>query len=69
MGYAVRSDRYRYVEWRKRDGTEVVAQELYDHRTDPNEDRNLAGDPTQRETIDRLAKTLAAGWKENAPTR
>ena len=44
MGYAIRTDRYRYVEWRKRDGTEVVARELYDHQTDPDEDRNVAGD-------------------------
>ena len=44
MGYAIRTDRYRYVEWRKRDGAEVVARELYDHQTDPDEDRNVAGD-------------------------
>ncbi len=30
MGYAIRTDRYRYVEWRKRTNGEVVARELYD---------------------------------------
>ena len=69
MGYAVKTDRYRYVEWRKRGGTEVVARELYDHQADPNEDRNVAADPANKDVIDRHAKLLAAGWKENAPPR
>ena len=37
--HAARSLNYRYI--RYRDGTE----ELYDHRSDPNEHNNLAGDP------------------------
>jgi arylsulfatase A-like enzyme len=44
-GYAVRTERYRYVEWRKKARTgrgEVVARELYDHRTDPHESVNVA---------------------------
>ena len=69
MGYAVKTDRYRYVEWRKRDGTEVVARELYDHRTDPNEDRNVAADPANKDVVERHAKLLAGGWKENAPPK
>jgi arylsulfatase A-like enzyme len=69
MGYAVRSDRYRYVEWRKRGTTEVVARELYDHQTDPNEDTNIAAKPDQAEVIARHAKLLAAGWKENMPPK
>jgi iduronate 2-sulfatase len=69
MGYAVRTDRYRYVEWRKREGGEVVARELYDHRADPNEDSNVAGDAANKEVVEKLAKQLAAGWKENAPPR
>lgn len=69
MGYAVKTDRYRYVEWRKRDGTEVVARELYDHQTDPNEDKNVAGGASNKEVVERHAKLLAAGWKENAPPK
>jgi hypothetical protein len=69
MGYAIRTDRYRYVEWRKRDGSEVVARELYDHKRDPNEDTNVAGKDENRKVIDKLAKQLSAGWKENAPPR
>ena len=67
MGYAVRTDRHRYVEWRKRDGTEVVARELYDHQSDPNEDTNVADEPANRARVEALSKQLAAGWKANAP--
>ncbi len=69
MGYAIRTDRYRYVEWRKRDGTEVVARELYDHRTDPDEDVNVAGDAANEEVVEKLAERLAAGWKQNTPPK
>ncbi|MBA4190396.1 MAG: iduronate sulfatase [Planctomycetaceae bacterium] len=69
MGYAVRTERYRYVEWRKRDGTGVVARELYDHQTDPNEDRNVAGDAANKTVLDQLTKQLAAGWKQNTPPK
>ncbi len=67
MGYAVRTDRYRYVEWRKRTGTGVVARELYDHTSDPGEDRNVAGDAANKAVIGQLAGQLAAGWQANAP--
>jgi len=69
MGYAVRTDRYRYVEWRKKDTTEVVARELYDHKTDPDENVNVAGDTANKAVIDEHAKRLAAGWKANAPPK
>ena len=42
MGYAMRTDRYRYVEWQNRKTREIVATELYDHRDDPQENSNIA---------------------------
>jgi len=43
MGYSMRTDRYRYVEWRAV-GSNVPAEiELYDHVYDPREDVNIAG--------------------------
>lgn len=46
-GYALRTERHRYVEWRdKRRGT-VLARELYDHATDPAELNNLATKETE----------------------
>ena len=69
MGYAVKSDQYRYVEWRKKGTTEVVARELYDHKADPNEDRNVAADPANANVIDKLSMRLKAGWQANAPPK
>jgi len=69
MGYALRTDRYRYVEWRKRKGGDIVARELYDHKTDPHEDVNIAGDSTNRDIVADLEKQLKAGWKGSLPRR
>lgn len=67
MGYALRTSKYRYVEWRKKTDGDVVARELYDHDVDPNEDVNIAEVPAHRDTIERLARQLAAGWKASVP--
>lgn len=45
MGYSVRTDRFRYTEWRDWKTGETLARELYDHRLDPDETRNLVDDP------------------------
>jgi len=50
--HAIRDVRYRYI--RYADGSE----ELYDLQADPNEWKNVAADPTQQATKDRLAKWL-----------
>lgn len=42
MGYSMRTDRYRYTEWRSLDDGHVIARELYDHQEDPLETRNVA---------------------------
>ena len=44
MGRSVRTDRYRYTQWRTWPDGKVVAEELYDHAADPAESRNAAGD-------------------------
>lgn len=41
-GYSLRTERYRVTEWEEKEGTSV---ELYDHANDPDEMKNLAGDP------------------------
>ena len=58
MGYALRDDRFRYVEWRELATGAVAARELYDHRTDPRETVNCAADPVHREAMDKLAAQL-----------
>ncbi|MFN9721173.1 MAG: sulfatase, partial [Planctomycetota bacterium] len=43
LGRAIRTERYRLVEWRKPSEPESSAQyELYDYQTDPHETRNMA---------------------------
>lgn len=57
-GYSMRTDRWRFTEWRSiRDG-KVLAREVYDHDIDPNETVNLAGKPDYVATVNRLSEGL-----------
>ncbi len=61
--HGVRDERYRYI--RYEDG----AEELYDHDQDAHEWRNVAGDKSYRETIERLAAHLPevnAPWSDKS---
>ena len=69
MGYAVRTERHRYVEWRNGKTGKVQARELYDHKTDPHETKNLAKEPTEEENLKRLQQTLQSGWKAALPEK
>jgi arylsulfatase A-like enzyme len=69
MGYAIRTRRHRYVEWRTIKGEKtgsVVLQELYDFETDPYEKKNIA--PENPDLVKELAERLKAGWKAALPT-
>lgn len=61
MGRCIRTDRYRYVEWKTKDGKAVVARELYDLDSDPEENNNVAGEAEHRKLIQNLAEQLHAG--------
>ncbi len=58
MGYSLRGNRYRYIEWRdNRDrNAEPIFQELYDHLNDPHETINVA-QSKQKEVV-RLSHEL-----------
>jgi len=58
-GFAMRTDRYRYVEWYDRAG-QLADRELYDHQADPQENQNVAGKPENAALIERLAAELEA---------
>ena len=60
MGYGIRTERYRYVEWRSWATGELSARELYDQRADPGETLNLAERPELEATLGELARRLAA---------
>ena len=57
MGYSMRTDRWRYTEWVKKDKhDEVVARELYDHQSDPGETANVAA--ANADTVKQLSQQL-----------
>nr|KAG5709285.1 hypothetical protein BaRGS_018037 [Batillaria attramentaria] len=70
MGYTMKTADHRYTEWVAYDPTtftanmsHVYARELYDHRTDPNEDLNVVDQPAYKDVAARLAQELrAGGW-------
>ena len=66
MGYSMRTEHERYTEWRRFENGEVLARELYDHRIDPHERMNVAGDPDQEgrlsELKSRLQPHLPSSW-------
>jgi uncharacterized sulfatase len=57
VGRSVRTERYRYTEWK---GGATV-EELYDHEKDPKEMTNVAKDPAYARTLTELKARLAKG--------
>jgi len=66
MGYALRTDRYRYVEWRVGDYKKskdymhgkIAAVELYDYQKDPLETKNLAKEKEYTVIVKKLKAEL-----------
>lgn len=68
MGYSMVNDRYRIVQWVLRsDSSKVVAVELYDHQTDPQENQNIAQKPEHAALVKSLQEKLNAGWRAAIP--
>ncbi len=62
MGRSVRTERYRYTEW------DTNEAELYDHKNDPKEYRNLSNDPKHARTAADLKSLLHGGWRSALPS-
>ena len=62
MGRALRTDHHRFVAWWEKRSGEIVARELYDHETDPDETRNLATDPQHAALVARLERELMSAF-------
>ena len=61
MGYSVRTDRYRYVEWVRFEDGAVAGRELYDELTDADETENIAGLPEHAGRVNRMSELLRSG--------
>lgn len=66
MGYAMRTDRYRYVEWKERDSGQIRARELYDHAHDAQENANIVA-RTDPALLEELSDQLTKGWMHALP--
>ncbi|MFD2886997.1 sulfatase [Chitinophaga cymbidii] len=69
MGYAIRTDRYRYVEWRDFKTDAIKATELYDHQVDPDEVNNIANIATNAALTGKLKQQLHDGWQRARPVK
>jgi len=58
MGASVRTDRYRYTEWRDFATGKVMARELYDHKSDPAETKNVIDSPPDAAALVRARELL-----------
>jgi hypothetical protein len=64
MGYSMRTERHRFTRWVERsDHTKVLAVELYDHQTDPQENTNIANDPQHAALVTKLTAQWEQGWR------
>ena len=69
MGRTMRTERYRYTEWRERKSGEVKARELYDHQRDSQENVNVIHRPEYAEEIKKLEVTMKQGWRSAFPNK
>lgn len=67
LGRAVRTERYRLVEWKSFGGEDPAEYELYDYRDDPQETQNLADQ--RPELVARLSEMLASHPPALPPAR
>ena len=57
-GASLRTSRWRYSRWG--DKADGANEELYDHKTDPEEIYNLARDPAHQETLEQMRRQIDA---------
>ena len=67
MGYCIRTDRHRYVEWVKWKEKTLAARELYDLVEDPQENVNRIGVAGTEALVAQLAARLKRGWRGERP--
>lgn len=65
MGYTIQTNRYRYTEWVRESTGELMARDLFDHQTDPDENKSIANIPENEELMNKLSNLLkrGKGWR------
>jgi arylsulfatase A-like enzyme len=66
-GYSIRTEDYRFTQWRERGTDQVVFEEFYDNRKNHREDKNSANNPSFKAKVDEHRRRLRAGWKKALP--
>ena len=70
MGRSIRTNRYRFTRWtRTNDSKKLGGLELYDHKSDPQENVNIANTRENADLVKRLTVQLAAGWRAALPPK
>ncbi len=67
MGYAIRTERYRYVEWVHWETKEISGVELYDLQADLEENENLADRSEYQAVMEKMKAALKKGWRAALP--
>jgi len=63
MGYAIRTNEFRYVEWyewHEGKNGKLIAKELYDEIADPEENKNIESDPRHKSLIKEMSQLLSS---------
>jgi len=64
MGYSVRSEAYRYTEWRNIGDGAVIASELYRYNGIGIETENVVAQPRYRKELRKMRALLDSMWKK-----
>ena len=63
-GRSVRTEDFRYTEWRDLKTDALRYRELYDHRKNSREEHNLADEKSYVEPLEKLSGLLRRGWQD-----
>lgn len=69
MGYTMRTENFRYTEWKHVKTGKIPVRELYDHGKDPQENINVIDDPKYAEVVKKLEQMMKRGWKGALPPK
>ena len=74
MGYSMVTSRHHYIEWRFWNhisgvAGDLAAVEMYDRKTDPDENTNIANLAENRHILKQLSRQLQRGWRFAVPAQ